>query len=334
MTSQVSVRRLSGSLVILALAALAALATGSVRSAEAAPSAANGKVTIGLLTFQGDAFFQAFVNGARTEAKRAGVSLRLVNVNNDASKEASGVQDMISGGAKAILISPLSPTGSLAAVKSAVKAGVKVVCYNTCLTPAATRQYASASLATDHKALGVATGKAAAAYIKAKLGGTATIGILNCDVFEVCKLRKAGFKAQLKGLDVKYVADQTGFVIDKATTVAQNILTAHPDINVMWSANEGGTEGEVVAIKQSGAKAVVFGTDISALIAQELLDSDGILQATTGQAPAKMGALAVAAAVKATKGKKVVPFNVVTPNAFFSRANVPAIKAFLATQPK
>ncbi len=86
-----------------------------------------------------------------------------------------------------------------------------------------------------------------------------------------------------------------------------DILTANPDINVIWAANEGGTEGAVMAVRNSGkaGKVVVFGTDTDEQLANFLLADDNILQAVTGQQPFEIGRLAVEAAVKTLKGEPV-----------------------------
>ena len=44
--------------------------------------------------------------------------------------------------------------------------------------------------------------------------------------------------------------------------MAENILTANPDVDVFWASNDGGTAGAVIGTKGSKASPV-FGTDIS-----------------------------------------------------------------------
>ena len=85
------------------------------------------------------------------------------------------------------------------------------------------------------------------------------------------------------------------------------ILTAHPDLDVIWAANEGGTVGAVTAVRSTGraGRVVVFGTDMSEQIGGFLLAEDGILQAVTGQKPMEIGGRAVEAAVKSLRGEPV-----------------------------
>jgi len=112
--------------------------------------------------------------------------------------------------------------------------------------------------------------------------------VLNCDQFEGCPPRKAGFLDQVKTLPgVEVVADQAGWLADKAQPVSEAMLQAHPDINLLWAANEGGTVAHANAVKTLGlgGKVAVFGTDMNNQMGQMLQASDDILQGVTGQAP-------------------------------------------------
>ena len=288
--------------------------------------------TIGAVLFSRDSFFQGIQNGMKAAADKLGVKLLISIHEHDPAKEAEFVSTYVAQKVNALVITPESVDASVATVKAAADAKIPVICYNTCLNDKAAAQYVKASVQTDQLALGRQTGAYARKYIVEKLGGKAIIGILNCDRFEACKQRKAGFQKALAGLPgVKFVADQEGFEADKAATVAENVLQAHPEINVLWAANEGGTVGEVVSVRSRNlsGKVVVFGTDISSQLAQFLLDKDNILQAVTGQSPEAMGALAVQNAVKAIKGEAIRPFTQLTANAFYSRADPVKVNSFL-----
>jgi simple sugar transport system substrate-binding protein len=298
----------------------------------AAPTSERQGPTIAALLFQGDTFFQNIQKGMQQAARKNGVNLIVNNTNNDPSREVKLMNDLISRQVDAILISPLSVTGSVATIRQAVQADIPVICYNTCLNAADTKRYVKAFLQTNQTTLGRETGEYARGYIQRRLGGRATIGILNCDRFEACKQRKAGFKRALRGLRVTFAADQEGFLADKATGVAENVLTGNPNINVLWSANEGGTVGEVTAVKSQGraGEVVVFGTDISPQLARFLLAKDNILQATTGQSPLLMGSQAVTNALKAIKGQRIAKLVQITPNDFFSRAAPAKTRQYLS----
>jgi simple sugar transport system substrate-binding protein len=307
-------------------------------TAPATQTQAARTLKIGFLTFMGDAFFAGVSQGAQQEATTLGqsgkytIQLLVNNTNNDAAQEAQLMSTFVTQKVDAIVLSPLSQTGSLAAVKAAAAAGIPVICYNTCLADADVKTYVKGFVETDQTSLGTQTGQYAAKWIQQHLGGNANIGILNCDVFEACKERKAGFKAALAGLPgVKYVADQEGYTSDKSAGVAQTVLTGNPSINVLWSANQLGFEGEIAAVKTLGlaGKVYLFGTDISTGIANAILNTDNVVQCSTGQSPLKMGATALDDAVAAATGQALPALPQITPNGFFSRDDPAAVQQYL-----
>jgi simple sugar transport system substrate-binding protein/ribose transport system substrate-binding protein len=79
-----------------------------------------------------------------------------------------------------------------------------------------------------------------------------------------------------------------------------DILTAHPDVNIVYGANEGGTLGSALAVKNAGkaGQVAVFGTDCSAQLLAMLQSPENILQAITSQKPVDLGRLSVEDAVK------------------------------------
>jgi len=128
---------------------------------------------------------------------------------------------------------------------------------------------------------------------------------------------------------IKIVTEQDAWLAPEAERVTTNILNAHPEINVIWAANEGATVGAVTAIKNARktGKVVVFGTDMSEQIAGFLLANDGTLQAVTGQKPYEMGFQAVELAVQILDGKKVQKQQIL-PGVLYSRDKPEEVKAF------
>jgi len=63
----------------------------------------------------------------------------------------------------------------------------------------------------------------------------------------------------------KIVADQDAWLAEQAVKKVGDILTANPHVDIIWAANEGGTVGAVMAVKNAGkaGRVAVFGTDNS-----------------------------------------------------------------------
>lgn len=302
-------------------------ATAEELAPQPTAAPAQAKIPIAAVTFYSDFFMQTVVAGMQKAADEQGVELTSAVSELDLAKEAKIIEDLITKGVKAILITPVSSDGSIAALKKAKEAGITIVCFNTCVND---ESIPSAFIFTEGKDHGAQTGKAVAQYIKENMGGKAKMGILNCESFELCVERYQGFMAELDGLDVTVVANQQGFVADEAVEVAETVMQGHPEIDIMWAENEGGTVGIVQAVKSLGltGKMPVFGLDMNPQLAQMLLADDGILLGTTGQSPYELGYITLNTAVDALNGKAVEPL-VFSPAIYFGRDDPAKVQEFL-----
>ncbi|MBU3068051.1 substrate-binding domain-containing protein [Nocardia sp. NEAU-G5] len=320
-------------LSLVAAGVLTVLAVSGCGPAGSGGAGGSGKkLTVGLIMLQGDEYFRGIQTSLEAAVKADGGTVIAANSNNDAGAEAAAAQNMIQRQVDAIIMQPVTVAGSLATMKSIKGASIPLICYGNCTADATSPSVVKGVVQSDNTALGTATGKAAAEYIKSKLGGSARIGILNCDsAAETCKLRKAGFKKALQdaGVTATYASDQEGFLADKATTVATNMLSGDPGINLLWAANEGGTVGEVTAVGQSGKTIPVFGTDISKQLAGFLQDNNNILQATTGQDPQTTAKDAFEQAKNAVAGKANSPLETDLPGITYTRDDPAAVNKYL-----
>jgi simple sugar transport system substrate-binding protein len=267
-------------------------------------------------------------------AEDEGVELLVSIHDHDITQETRFVEDYVARGVDAIVITPESLDASVAALRAAHEAGITIVCFNTCLNEEATDELVSAFYETDQASLGYETGEYLVQWVADQGVEEVNVGILQCDRFEACKRRGDGFREALAdgGLEWTEVANQEGFMPDEGSAVAESILQASPEINIFWSENEGGTVGQVIAVRTMGVQGevFVFGTDISPQLAEMLLADDNVLQAVTGQSPRVMGGDAVRAAVEIARGGEPAGYNI-TPNAFFSREDADAVQEYLDT---
>jgi ABC-type sugar transport system substrate-binding protein len=287
------------------------------------------QLTIAGIVFQQDQFFRAIQLGMEAGAKANGATLLEANSDMKAEKEASLIETYLARGVDGIVISPISAKASEPALKRAAAKGVKIVTYNSGLED---NGIASAFLTSQQEDLGKGSGINAAAFIKQKLGGKANVAILEfkSQFPEISAQRVGGFVNQIKSAaDIKIVADQDAWLAEKAVAVASDIITANPDINIIYAANEGGTVGAVQAVRRSGkqGKIFVFGVDGSEQLANFLLDPDDVLQATTAQQPFEMGKSAVQSAVDVINGKPVDK-TVVVPVLALTRTDPKAVQSF------
>lgn len=305
--------------IALAAAGIATLLSGASFAQE---------TVIGGMVFQQDQFFRGIQLGFEASAKESGVTLLQGNSDNKLEKEAELIDTFIARGAKAIVLAPLNSDASIPALERARDAGVKVVLYGTSINS----DFQVADVGTSQLDIGRFTGEAAARYIKENLGGKAKIALLGfrSQLQQMSDDRTNGFLEKAKdGVELDVVATQDAWLAENAVTVATDILTANPDIQAIYAANEGGTVGAVQAVRAAGkqGKVFVFGTDGSEQLAGFLLDEDSVLIATTAQQPVEIGKKAADVAAAAIKGEATEKYYDIPPLAL-SRYDLDGVKAY------
>lgn len=274
--------------------------------APATPLAATDIVVAGVV-FQDDQFMKSMSQGFQDAGKTLGVKqVILGNSSNDQAKETELINTYISQGVNGIAIAPLSPTVSIEALKQANDKGVGIALTNSGgFTDVG---FITGGYMSDNRANGKIVGEAAVQYIKDNgLTGTINVGIDDYDHQkpEESSLRYGGFEDALKaaGVDYKIVANVSAELQDTALTKVTDMLTANPQIQIIFACNEGGTIGSAQAVKQAGltGKVAVFGYDGSDQITQMIIDSD--LQAAVAQDPYGQGVAAMTDLINFLMGK-------------------------------
>jgi ABC-type sugar transport system substrate-binding protein len=219
------------------------------------------------------------------------------NTNNDQAKEAELIQTYIAQGVDGIAIAPLSQDASIPNLKEAASQGIQVAITNMNL--AGDPSFLAGGYTSDDETNGKIVGSNAAEFIKANLTGAVNVAQVDFnDQFpEQSKARWDGFFAGLDEAGVSYtkVASVSSHVQDDALAKVTDMLTAHPEINVIWACNDGGTIGAAMAVKQAGlaGKVFVFGYDGGDQQTAMMLSGDNILVGVVAQDPYTQGYKAV-----------------------------------------
>ncbi|MDD4219923.1 MAG: substrate-binding domain-containing protein [Sphaerochaetaceae bacterium] len=300
----------------------------------AAAQAETGRPKVAGVVFQEDQFMKLLQLGYKDTAEKAGFDFYPGNTNGDAAKEAEFLNTYVTQGYKGVAISPISEEASLKVLTDAANKGLLIGISNHEFN----LPFLTGAFTSDNYNLGSTVGKAAAKYIKENLGGKATIAIVQFKTLlpEQSGARSKGFIDQVKDLPgVKIVTDQDAWMQDKAITIAGDIITAHSDVNLIFAANEGGTIGSTMAVKNAGkaGKIAVFGFDGSEQIVQLLKDPANVLQAAIAQDPYNIGVKTMESVVKAVKGEDYSSTkgqSFIVPGILLERANPAGLDAFLA----
>lgn len=266
------------------------------------------KPVIAGIVFQQDIYMKTVLAGMRAAAKAGNATLLEANSDNKIEKEAQIIDTFIARGVNAIVLTALHSSNSVGALERARAKGITVVTVGTGIEKQGVSQ---AFVKSSDKDIGLSTGDAANKFIKEKLDGKAKVAIVAFKALVPSQSgdRTGGFLENVNknGVQIQIVAEQDAWLPEKAVAVAGDILTAHPEVNVIYAANEGGTVGAMQAVKNAGkeGKVFVFGTDGSEQLGRGLLASDNVLQATTAQQPFVVGEKGVKAALDLIKGKPV-----------------------------
>ena len=317
---------MSGLGVALALAMLA----GGLAFAKDANAA--GK-RVGVVELYNNPYWIDAERGILEVAKPLGISVTTLNSDGDPATQSQNVINLISAQVDGVIIGPVAPAGAKADLGRLKDAGITAVCGDSCATEEDARPLVAGWATSAGADLGHGVGRVAADYIKAKLGGKATIAMVVCDSLgPVCSIRHDAINEELAAVpNTKVVAMQDAFQTEKAQPLVVDMLTAHPEVNVVVTNNQGGTEGAVAAVKQLGlaGKVVVFGIDMTNVAANYLLEDPPILMVAVGQDSYNVGKAAMQMVVDSWAGKPIDPFKRVVPVQKFERADKDAIQKYL-----
>ncbi len=295
-------------LVVLGAGAMLITACGGSSGGTAAPSksgsgaATQEKIKVTLLTKATGGFWDAMIAGAKQyetdHPKDIELTTNACKTNDDTPCQIAQIQDAVTAGAQAIVISPMG-VGVTDALNEAQQHGVRIVFVDNTIPGVVP----DAVAATNN----VKGGEAAGAYIKSQLKSGDTIGLLEA-VRGVPNLdqRIDGVKAALEGTGVKVVigAQQTLCDTKTGASVTQDLLTKYPDLTAIYSACDSPAMGAVAVVESKNHPLLIFGYDGDPEMAK--LIEAGKTTATMAQSPFKMTNLGVEAAVKSLKSQNYV----------------------------
>src|SRR5947209_16541763 len=216
----------------------------------------------------------------------------------DIAGEMKIVETMINRQVDAIALAPSDRSAFKIVLNRAAAAHVPVIVYDSGIdsdryvTFVATDNYLGGEIGADRIGK-LLSGKGKIVMIKTTPGGASTTA------------REDGFRHELQrkfpGLEI--LDERFGMAsIAQSLTVAENMLTAYPDLNGIFASNESGTEGASQAVKARGGRMKLVGFDSSPRLLEQL--RAGVIDSLVIQDPFRMGETAVEQAVKTIKRVK------------------------------
>jgi len=298
---------------IITLTAALAISTAACNrgpeSQSAGGGAASGKAMTLALSTLNNPFFIDVRDGAQDAAKAAGVSLSVVDAQNDPATQANQIADAVTKSPAAVLINPVDSDAAGAAVKPALAAKIPVIALD--------RAVNGADVASSVSSDNVDGARQAAKALAEAIGGKGDILILEgVPGTSASRERSQGFGEGLKIFPgLKVVGQQPAdFDRTKGLNVATNLLQSHPGVVAIFAENDEMALGAVQALgNKAGQQVKVFGFDGT----QDGLKAvkAGTMVGSIAQQPRDLGKTAVEIAIKAVNGDSVdknVPVPVTT----------------------
>lgn len=242
-------------------------------------------------------YFVAMKDGLDKFAGEKKVSLKVADAQDDAARQADDIQNFISQNVDAILINPVDSKAVVSSIKAANSANIPVILID--------RGSEGGDVLTTVASDNVEAGKMAAEFVVKELGEKAK-------AFELSGVpgasatvdRGKGFNKIAKTkLDV-LSSQSANFDRAKALNTAQNMIQGHKDVQVIFAQNDEMALGAAQAVKSTGLKDIlIVGIDGQPDAHDAIKNGD--ITATIAQQPAKMGEIAIQAAIDHYQGKKV-----------------------------
>lgn len=201
-------------------------------------------------------FFTQMNEGAQQAAKEAGCELSIANANNDAAKQNSDIENFVSQKVTGLIVVAIDVNGVLPAVKAARAAGIKVVAIDAKLEDGSVDTF----VGVDNAKAGEQIGK----YVLDNgLAKGKSYGVVDAKNSFIQNQREDGFRKAVDAGGARYTQSVSGDnVQEKAAAAAQNLVTAQPDLDIVYTTGEPATVGAVAALK-GNARTKIVGWDLT-----------------------------------------------------------------------
>ena len=211
------------------------------------------------------------------------------------------IEAQISAKVDALAVAPSQADQLAPTLQKAVDAGIPVVLIDTNID---TFEAKSAFVGTDNKLGGTMAGE----FIAGKLTAGDEVAVIRGAAGDpVHNLREEGATEALEAAGMNVVAIQPADSDRaKGQTVAENLLTANPNLKAIFATNDEMALGALNAAKAAGMSLVIVGFDASpdALASIEA----GELSGSVAQFPGKIGELGTLTAAAVARGESVESF--------------------------
>ncbi|MEJ1223909.1 substrate-binding domain-containing protein [Sediminicola sp. 1XM1-17] len=272
-------------------------------------------------------YYQALFQSIKSTTEKNGMIFLSADGQDDINKQVAAVEDLITKGVDVLLLNPKDPDALVGATKLAKAAGIPVFIIDSSINP-------EADYVTTVQSNNLANGELAGEWLAKKFGSKKmNIALLSGNAGNpVGRTRKQGLlqgiaEEQLRSLgyidlDVRTQA-YTDWSYAGGLKAMEDILVAHPDINVVITESDVCVLGAIKAIAQAGKTddiLIVAGADGQKEAIKYIMDTD-FYGCTAMNSPVQIGRNAVEYAVQYMNGKTDFPKTSYTPPLLITKEN-------------
>jgi len=270
-------------------------------------------------------YYIAMAEAMEDLAKEFGFELISVNAGADMVKQQADIEDLISRGVDLLIVDSQDPVAIIAISKNIAEAGIPLFLVNTTVDP-------SAVYVTLIQANNVTIGNMVGEWVGDNVSGEIRIGLLSGNPGNMVGYgRRSGFfqglaESQLIKTNTTNFRVLTqgwgGWSAEGGLEAAEDMLTAAPDINVIFAENDSMALGAVTAIKNAGKEGEITVLGIDGQREALELIKEGVYGATGLNSPFELARNAVEIALRYHAGERGFPALIHTTPSVISAANV------------
>ncbi|WP_372753513.1 substrate-binding domain-containing protein [Mariniflexile sp.] len=272
-------------------------------------------------------YYQALLQSIQATTEKNGMTFIAADGQDDITKQVAAIEDLITKGVDALLINPKDPDALVGVTKAATAAGIPVFIIDGSISP-------DADFVTTVQSNNIANGELAGEWLVKKMGNTKmNIALLSGNAGNpVGKARKQGLllgitEEQLRthgkiDLNIKTQA-YTDWSYAGGLKAMEDILVAHPDINVVITESDVCVLGAIKAIAQAGKTddiLIVAGADGQKEAIKYIMETD-FYGCTAMNSPVQIGKNAVGYAIQYMNGKRDFQKTSFTPPLLITKEN-------------
>jgi ribose transport system substrate-binding protein len=277
-------------------------AQGEQRAVEGKSAAAGPIIGVSLLT-RTHPFYQDLEAGLRAASAERGYQLIVQAGEFDVAKQKDQIEDFLVRKVAAIIVCPCDSKSIGTSIEAANRAGVPV--FTADIAVLAPGVKVVCHVASDNEA----GGRLAAQAVSQAIGERGKVAIIDHPEVESVIQRVRGFEEEMaKTPSLRIVAKLSGRGMkDVAFRTAEDILQAHPDLDVIFGINDDTALGALAAVEKAGKAGRVRIIGFDAVPEARAAIGEGKIYADVIQQPQTIGRKTIEAIAAYMSGQQVPP---------------------------